>query len=283
MPPWFAPEPIRRIIQDGMNQLLNLERWIEQLVEEPFVRLFAGRLLPQDVARHLLRALEDGERFGADGTPEVLGRYRVELNPKDLAALRQHHPDLEERLSESLAQLVERIRMRTQSQPAVTLEANPDLPPRGVEITPADRAVRVAHETQDLKRVRWESVPQEPSSDGQTEAYLIVQGERTFDLTAPVVSVGRALDNDLILEDRMVSRYHARLRRRYGRYILEDLGSSGGTTVNGFGIQEIVLRPGDLITLCGVDLIYVETEPLEPRKRGQTQPIQPADDEEARG
>jgi len=63
-----------------MNQLINVERWIEQLVEEPFVKLFAGRLLPQDVARHLLRALEDGERFGADGRPEVPGRYRIELN-----------------------------------------------------------------------------------------------------------------------------------------------------------------------------------------------------------
>ena len=34
----------------GMNRLLHLERWIEQLVEEPFVRLFAGRLLPQFLA-----------------------------------------------------------------------------------------------------------------------------------------------------------------------------------------------------------------------------------------
>ena len=107
------------------------------------------------------------------------------------------------------------------------------------------------------------------------EIYLIVQGERTFDLTEPTVRVGRALDNDLIIEDRMVSRYHARLRQRYGRYILEDLGSSGGTTVNGFRIQEIVLRPGDLISLSGVDLIYVESEPIGPPQSGHTRSFPP--------
>jgi hypothetical protein len=50
--------------------------------------------------------------------------------------------------------------------------------------------------------------------------------------------------------------------------------------VNGFPIQEIVLRPGDLITLAGVDIIYAESEPLQ-RESGDepsdgTQPIPPA-------
>ena len=70
-----------------MDPLVRLERWIEQMVEEPFVRLFAGQLLPQEVARRLANALEDGERVGADGLPEVPGRYRIYLNPDDLSAL----------------------------------------------------------------------------------------------------------------------------------------------------------------------------------------------------
>ncbi len=57
----------------AMNGLMHLERWIEQLVEEPFVRLFAGRLMPQDVVRRLVDALEDGERVGPDGLPEIPG------------------------------------------------------------------------------------------------------------------------------------------------------------------------------------------------------------------
>lgn len=260
-----------------MNQLLNLERWIEQLVEEPFVRLFAGQLLPQDVARHLLRALEDSERFGSDGMPEVPGHYRIALNPGDLNTLRRHHPDLETQLTEALAQLVEHIQIRSQSPPSVTLEANTQVPPRGVQITSADRSAPIPHGTQELKPIQADPLQAGRSTNVSKETYLIIKGERTFDLTESTIYVGRALDNDLILEDRMVSRYHARLRRRYGRYILEDLGSSGGTCVNGFRIQETVLRPGDLISLSGVDLIYVESDPPAPRGSGHTEPFPPVE------
>jgi hypothetical protein len=258
-----------------MNQLLNVERWIEQLVEEPFVKLFAGRLLPQDVARHLLRALEDGERLGADGRPEVPGRYRIQLNADDLTALRRHHPDLDEQLTLALVRVVERMDLRTHQTPAVKLEVSEDLPPRGVRIMPADRVATTPNGTQELGLAQIVQAHTETGNESRTQAYLIIKGDRTFDLTQPQVTLGRALDNDLILEDRQVSRYHARLRRRYGRYILEDLDSTGGTTVNGFRVQEIVLRPGDLISVSGVDIIYVEAEPLERAERGETQPFKP--------
>ena len=245
-----------------MNQLLSVERWIEQIVEEPFVRLFAGHLLPHDVARHLLRALEDGERIGADGRLEVPGRYRIELSATDLGALRRHHPNLDEQLTLALTQIVDHMELRTHQTPAVTLAVNPDLAPRTVHISPADLAGSPPEHTRELHV----AAVRQAAAMGATfsvpergpQAYLIVEGDRTFDLETSQITLGRALDNDLILEDKQVSRHHARLRHRYGRYILEDLGSTGGTSVNGYPVQEIVLRPGDLISLSGVELIYAE-------------------------
>lgn len=240
-----------------MKSLMRLESWIEQLVEAPFVRLFAGRLFAQDVARHLARALEDGERLGADGVPEVPGRYRVALNPEDLEALQRHHPDMDAQLAVDLQTLAESMNVRLMESPAILLEASPDLPLHAVRITPIDRALLKHDPTRDLN---LESIRQhiEQEETNGLRAYVIVQGMHTFDLTLPTVRIGRALDNDLILEDPRVSRYHAQLRCRYRRYILQDMGSRGGTTVNGFPIQEIVLRPGDVISLSGVDLIYGE-------------------------
>lgn len=261
-----------------MKNLMRFEHWIEQLVEEPFVRLFAGRLLPQDVARHLVRALEDGERLGADGTPEVPGRYRVQLNPEDMAALQRHHPDLEAQMAQALKALTERMRMRLREPPAILLEPNAQLPLRAVLITPADRTPPSAEETRDLDLERLQRMlGQEETRAPSTHTYLIVQGEHTFDLAAPLVTVGRALDNDLIIEDRRVSRHHLRLHRRYGRYVLQDQGSSGGTTVNGFPVQEIVLRPGDVISLAGVSLIYVEQPAEGSSPSSDTRPYPPKD------
>ena len=61
--------------------------------------------------------------------------------------------------------------------------------------------------------------------------------------------------------------------------MLYDLGSTGGTFVNGQGVQECVLRPGDVISLAGVSLIYGEDEfgpepPISPAAdAGSTQPF----------
>ena len=252
-----------------MKSLMRLESWIEQLVEEPFVRLFAGRLLPQDVARHLVRALEDGKRVGADGTPEVPGRYRVALNPEDLVVLERYHPHLDTQLASALQALAERMKVRLMEPAGVILEPRTDIPLRTVVITPADSFSTTRDHTRDLdlERIRQMLECEDTTS---VKAYLIVQGQRTFDIVQPTIRLGRALDNDVILEDPRVSRYHAQLRCRYGRYILQDLGSSGGTTVNGFPVQEIVLRPGDVISLSGVDVIYAEDETGLHRNGGST-------------
>jgi pSer/pThr/pTyr-binding forkhead associated (FHA) protein len=53
-----------------------------------------------------------------------------------------------------------------------------------------------------------------------------------FDLLNEVMSIGRESDNDIILKDSEISRNHARISRKGGVYVLEDLGSSNGTFVN---------------------------------------------------
>jgi pSer/pThr/pTyr-binding forkhead associated (FHA) protein len=63
-------------------------------------------------------------------------------------------------------------------------------------------------------------------------AFLIVGGTQVFHLDADTINIGRKLDNHLVIDDPRVSRYHARMRSLSGRFMLYDLGSSGGTFVN---------------------------------------------------
>jgi hypothetical protein len=56
--------------------------------------------------------------------------------------------------------------------------------------------------------------------------------------------------NDVVIGDAEVSRQHARVTRTPGGYVLEDLGSTNGTFVNGERLTTPrVLNPGDLIAL----------------------------------
>ena len=61
--------------------------------------------------------------------------------------------------------------------------------------------------------------------------------------------LGRHHGCDVRLTDASVSRRHAQLRFRDGRWILQDLDSTNGTLVNGVRVGRCELRPGDAVEL----------------------------------
>ena len=67
------------------------------------------------------------------------------------------------------------------------------------------------------------------------------------------VTLGRAKDCEVVLSEREVSRYHARIERDAAGYLVRDLGSRNGTHVNGESVRGLPyrLRDGDEIELAG--------------------------------
>jgi pSer/pThr/pTyr-binding forkhead associated (FHA) protein len=97
--------------------------------------------------------------------------------------------------------------------------------------------------------------PDASPPDGE-DAFLIVNGVDLFPIRLGVVSIGRRIDNALVLNDPRVSRAHAELRCFRGRFVIFDMGSSGGTYINGKRITHSVVYDGDIISLAGVHLIF---------------------------
>jgi hypothetical protein len=71
-------------------------------------------------------------------------------------------------------------------------------------------------------------------------------------LDAARLTLGRAEDCQLVFCDDTVSRHHARLELRDGRWFLVDLGSSNGTAVNGRQVRDAEVRAGDRVRLGAV-------------------------------
>jgi len=97
--------------------------------------------------------------------------------------------------------------------------------------------------------------PTQPAG-GRTPVRLRVQvGSaigRTYTMSGDTLRIGRSPDNDLVLDDVQVSRYHARLLRQDDVLIVEDAGSTNGTLVNGRRIsQPHVLQPTETIAIGG--------------------------------
>nr|WP_255428436.1 FHA domain-containing protein [Corallococcus sp. AB038B] len=76
------------------------------------------------------------------------------------------------------------------------------------------------------------------------------------------VKIGRTSENDLVLHDHGVSRRHARITARDGRYFAADVGSANGTQLNGQPLAgEKQLRDGDRITVGPVEFTFVWMPP----------------------
>ncbi len=95
-------------------------------------------------------------------------------------------------------------------------------------------------------------------------AFLIIEGVKIHPLTEAVINIGRRFENHVIIDDPRVSRQHAQLRAIHGHYVLFDLSSRSGTFVNGQRANQVVLYPGDEISLAGVKLIFSQNNPSLP-------------------
>ncbi len=76
------------------------------------------------------------------------------------------------------------------------------------------------------------------------------QPNQSYDLNKDIVTLGRDITNDIVINDPEVSRHHLRMTRGAGGFTMEDLGSTNGTFVNGQRLTGArPLRPGDMIGL----------------------------------
>ena len=80
---------------------------------------------------------------------------------------------------------------------------------------------------------------------------------REHSLTGDAIIIGRAVENDIVITSKRVSREHARVRREGWRVMLEDMNSTNGTFLN----DERVLSPaalhdGDRITIGDVTFVF---------------------------
>jgi predicted component of type VI protein secretion system len=84
---------------------------------------------------------------------------------------------------------------------------------------------------------------------------------RAVELTPRGLTIGRGLQNDLVLEDadRTVSRFHAEVRLESGRWVLLDLNSQNGTWVDARRVDRVELRSGVPVIIGRYSLVFDDT------------------------
>lgn len=224
-----------------MNGIDRFEALAEQVVEGTFGKLFRPPLHPSDVMRRLARVVEDGavERDGRLVLPNCIC---VWLSQADHEALCSLDGELAEQAFRVwLESLAHALSGTFFGELDVTLRVKSGMASGDVEISAVQSPGRCAPgDTREIAVVR-------PDDNRPAEWALCRDGD-VLPLGQRLIRVGRAPDNDVVLDDPSVSRYHLELSWRGQGYVVTDRGSSYGTAVNGRRLdpgQDVDLRDGD--------------------------------------
>lgn len=236
-----------------MSALSRFEQFMEQMVEGSVARLFRSPVQPVEIARRLERAMESQQSISVKRVI-VPSFYKAYLNPQDFATFEPVRAQLEQEMATYLSELAAERNFSMLEHPRVVLGEDPAVPRRGIQVVAEMTNTDSSEATQVMSPAVVAPQPARRSS-----AMLLLQtpsGPQAIPLESTLVSLGRGLGNDVILEDTRVSRHHAQLRYRQRRFWVTDLGSTNGTFVNGQRVTETALRDGDVLSLGGLELTF---------------------------
>lgn len=99
---------------------------------------------------------------------------------------------------------------------------------------------------------------------------------KKIDLNKPTLKIGKREDNDLVVDEKTVSRNHLVIEQKENSYLLKDLESTNGTFINDIRVKEAYLSPGDIIRIGNVQIEFIafdEKIQIEPSTRQDFGPL----------
>lgn len=250
-----------------MSFLKSLESRIADLVEGTFSRVFRSEVRPVEIARKLAKEMEEHQTTSVSRT-YVPNEYRVYLSPRDRARFAEYEDALAAELAAYLLEHARRERFALLSQPVIEFETDQrlGLGEFGIQTrvvhpgdSPVDEREDAGHTMVYSTAARVASPLQEAAVAREQRALLIVDGRRVG-IGSSGATIGRSRQSDVVIDDPNVSRRHAEIKPRGGAWVLTDLGSTNGSSLNGRRINHPeVIQPGDQIAI-GTSVITFELE-----------------------
>lgn len=247
--------------------LKELESRLQSLIEVDLLKILPGRKVEDVVIQKLAAAIQLNTTTLTDGSIAPPNVYTLILHPDEAAKWRD--PKILTILLHSVTTVAQEAGFTITISPTITISTDEKLSLNDAQIVASYR-IEPMEET---NATPLETGKLSDFSGIPDNAFLIVDGVKIFPLKLPVVNIGRRLENNLVIDDPRVSRNHAQLRAIKGRYVVFDLNSTGGVFVNGQRASQIVLYPGDVISLAGVALIFGQDNPPPRPDLKSTQPL----------
>lgn len=237
-----------------MSSLIaRFEEFMERMLETSIARFLDSRLDPSALMRRLERKMESNQ-VPMHGKVFVPHTYYAYVNPIDYKALISKIPNLHVGLAEYLEKLVHKrqfvvIRAITVQliSDATCDRATPRIECDAIPTTQSDSTDNFEAVQQLFEGTEFPTVihTRPERYNLQSSFRLMVRlddNTQYVQITKTELSIGRGLDNDIVLSEHLVSRNHARLNYHRKHFYITDLASNNGTTVNGQKIKQADYR-----------------------------------------
>ncbi|HEU5229702.1 MAG TPA: DUF3662 and FHA domain-containing protein [Ktedonobacteraceae bacterium] len=279
------------------NPLTKVETFIQRMVEGPFALLFPSRVEPVELMRKLERAMEDNTLLQGEGRRLAPNIYDIYLSIKDHQQLSASQAMLIRDWQNNLVDFARHRHYTLRTMPVIRLHAESSLRTGEVRIETelADRqsggegamatqalsaeqlaALRaqlppgqqlpgitnqpaMPAQPSEASNPNWQSMPNVPPLP---QAWLTIRmpqgGQQVYRIEKSIINIGRQLSNDIIVEDKRVSRYHAQIKfQPDGQFVIFDLGSTNGITINNTPqMRQHVLRNGDRFIIGSYNFFF---------------------------
>jgi hypothetical protein len=236
--------------------LAEIEEQLQSFVEGS-LPIFSWGHRKDQIAPLLMGALRSSLKQNDQGELLAPSLLTIFVHPRALSDWQNNQIGLDA-LARILQGACQEAGIRFLQPPVVRLATSYDLAENDVRINTSFPTEEILSQTAAIVAPLAEAAI---DSSYPCDAFLIINGTEIFPLRLNVINLGRRVDNQIVIHDPKVSRHHAQLRAVRNHYVLFDLNSSGGTYVNGQRISQITLKPGDVISLSGVSLVYGEDNP----------------------
>jgi hypothetical protein len=232
-----------------LEALDQMELRLQSLIEGNLARLLPIADNQHHFAHRFIEAFRENIHTNPAGIHSAPHAITLHAAPEVVDFIRKH-PALLDELSEQIEVAATDVHIIFSAPPLFQLIANPDLNHDQFQFSFTNDSFRPGTTA---------ILPAAPGAHNQSiprSSYLILEGSQLFNLSQVVTNIGRKEDNQLAINDRRISRYHAQIRASQGKFVIFDLQSSGGTFLNGQRIHQAVLRSGDVISLAGVLIVF---------------------------
>ncbi|HEX4525215.1 MAG TPA: DUF3662 and FHA domain-containing protein [Gaiellaceae bacterium] len=251
-----------------MSVLRNIESKLESLFEGVFGRAFRTNVQPVELARKLVKEMDDHRNVSVSRV-YVPNEYTIYLSPGDREQFESYQQQLQDELSDYLAEHARRESYVLLTPPMVKLETDEDLDvgvfgiaTRMVQSGSKDEPAGAPEPGATMVYKPSEPVLQPTEAASAVElgvqreiAVLTWEGQR-HEVAKRREVIGRSKDADVQVADPNVSRRHAELRQEGATYWVIDLDSTNGVEVKGKRVKRLKLEDGARFTVGSTEIAF---------------------------